>query len=104
MKRGVLATLLGVAIIAGASLFAAGCPLLACPNTEETLSIREADGSGDAGSDEDGGIQEAAARCRASANDCMAYCQAVAPGAKQCRRVTADGGYAIRIVSELPCL
>ena len=104
MKRGVRAALLGVAVLACASLFAAGCPLLACPNTEETLPIPEADGSGDAGADDDGGIQEAAARCRASANDCLAYCHAIEPRAKQCHRVTADGGYAIRIVSEVTCL
>jgi hypothetical protein len=108
---GAVTALLGVAILACAALLGAGCPLVACPKTEETLPLPEADGFGDAGAAEadggaaDGGIQEAAARCRASANDCMAYCQAAVPGALQCQRVTTDGGgYAVRVVHEVPCL
>jgi hypothetical protein len=93
-----------MAIFACASLFAAGCPLLACPKAEETLLLPEADASVDAGADPDGGIQEAAARCRASANDCLAYCRAVVANVVRCARVTADGGYAISVVHEVPCL
>ena len=114
--RGAAAALLGLAMLVCVPLFGTGCPILNCPNTEETVPLPEAAGSGDAGglpqadgggdgAVGDGGLQEAAARCRASANDCAAYCRAIQPTAKQCERVSADGGgYALRIVYELPCL
>jgi hypothetical protein len=114
--RGVAAALLALAILVCVPLFGAGCPLLNCPNTEETLPLPEAGASGDAGGAPqadgggdgavgDGGLQDAAARCRASANDCLAYCRAIQPTAQRCERVTVDGGgYGVHIVYELPCL
>ena len=101
-----------VLALACSALTAGGCNPFSCPTAEEMVSLDQpvsvdgggATDAGDAGASGDGGIDDAAARCLASADDCAAFCrERVGVYLDACKRVTTDAGYAVLIRYYTPC-
>lgn len=113
MDHDALAALFRRIVIAGFPMLAGclGCPIEVSRNVPlpEVADGGDASDRADGGVLGDGGIDEAAARCRASADDCQAFCDAWVlqlgyyNEVKSCER-TADGGvYAVEIKYTTPC-